>query len=505
MPTQDSPHLQPGSNQAAFLAREKLKDEKGANFAKLNSIIIQTGVCTSCGACVAACPKEGLELDEVGRPRLKGKCDACGVCFHQCPRTITTTEGLVSNFVGSYKGKSLTPEVQGQDGGIVTTLLLYMLEKSLIDGAIVTQRSKEEGKAWKPEPGFVTTKEEILESAGSVYSQNFTVKALVDTVKAGYNSIAYVGTPCHIDAVTKMQESPTGLLGFMQANIFKIGLFCMDSFSREKLEEWFKTEANIQMDDIAKMTITKGKFRIFTKAGEAKDWPVTEMDHLRSSSCYYCRDLTSENADISVGSVGSPEGWSTILVRSSIAEDLLLDAANAGYIELAPLTRFGKRAMLNLAQMKKVQLYTISRRRRFVLRDRLAASEAEIEKPTPQAIAEDIDKIPKALKKYMRLQKSELSPDDRILRLSIKNVSGIVLFNVTIRIAAMREFFEADSWANDIDEFFPGEELLFEYPRVKNDSEYLLTVLSEKGKLLSKRIDIQKLLKRKAKATMRKT
>ncbi|MHA2370172.1 MAG: hypothetical protein ACXADX_15265, partial [Candidatus Hodarchaeales archaeon] len=127
------------------------------------------------------------------------------------------------------------------------------------------------------------------------------------------------------------------------------------------------------------------------------------------------------------------------------------------------------------------------------------------EKPTPQAIAEDIDKIPKALKKYMRLQKSELSPDDRILRLSIKNVSGIVLFNVTIRIAAMREFFEADSWANDIDEFFPGEELLFEYPRVKNDSEYLLTVLSEKGKLLSKRIDIQKLLKRKAKATMRKT
>jgi hypothetical protein len=279
----------------------------------------------------------------------------------------------------------------------------------------------------------------------------------------------------------------------------------MDSFSREKLEEWFKTEVNIQMGDIQKMTITKGKFRIFTKAGETREWPVTEMDHLRSSSCYYCRDLTSENADISVGSVGSPEGWSTILVRSPLAEELLLDAANAGYMELAPLTRFGKRAMLKLAQMKKVQLYTISRRRRFVLRDRITAPEAEIETPAPQAIAEDTDTIPKALKKYIRLQKSELSPDDQTLRLSVKNVSGIVLFNVSIRIAAMRELFEADAWTNDIDEFFPGEELLFEYPRVENDSEYLLTVLSEKGKLVSKRIDIQKLLKRKAKAAMRET
>lgn len=497
-----------GIGHATHLARERLKNEKGANFAKLNSTIIQTGVCTSCGACVATCPTEGIMLDDVGRPRLTGKCDACGICWHQCPRTITTTEGLVSNFIGAYKGKTLVPEVQGQDGGIVTTLLLFMLEKGYIDGATVTIKSKEEGTAWKPEPGFAKTKEAILASSGSVYSQNFTVKSLIDAVKAGYGSIAFVGTPCHIDAVTKMQKSPAGLVRvFMRANIFKIGLFCMDSFGRAKLEEWFKDEASIKMQDIEKMTISKGKFKIFTKSGTIREWPVSQMDHLRSSSCHYCRDLTSENADISVGSVGSPDGWSTILVRSPIAEEILADAVDAGYVEIAPLTRFGKRSMLNLAQMKKVQLYTSSRRRRYVLRDQksdqeiTAAAAETISKP----VIEEIEAIPKKLKKFIRLQKSELSSDDRALRLSLKNISGVILFGVSIRISHIQEFFETDAWINDIDEFFPGEELIFDYPRTKNDSEYLVTVLYEKDTLLSKHIDIQKLLKRKAKMMAKAT
>jgi hypothetical protein len=281
----------------------------------------------------------------------------------------------------------------------------------------------------------------------------------------------------------------------------------MDSFDRAKLEEWFQTEASIKMKDIEKMTISKGQFKIFTKSGTTREWLITKMDHLRSSSCHYCRDLTSENADISVGSVGSPDGWSTILVRSPIAEEILLDAVDAGYIEIAPLTRFGKRSMLNLAQMKKVQLYTISRRRRFVLRDRkldqalTAAAEETISKP----VNEETEAISKKLKKFIRLQKSELSSDDRALRFSLKNISGVVLFGVSIRISHIQEFFETDAWINDIDEFFPGEELIFEYPRAKNDSEYLVKVLGEKGKLLSKRIDIQKLLKRKAKMKAKAT
>ena len=82
-------------------AKDKLKDAKRDNFATLKRQIINTGVCTSCGACVATCEIGVLEM-VAGRPTLVGKCTSCGVCLHQCPRSITTPEGLkeVEKIVG---------------------------------------------------------------------------------------------------------------------------------------------------------------------------------------------------------------------------------------------------------------------------------------------------------------------------------------------------------------------------------------------------------------------
>ena len=49
-------------HQAYDYAVDKLKDAKKDNFATLRRQIIDTGVCTSCGACVASCEADALAM-----------------------------------------------------------------------------------------------------------------------------------------------------------------------------------------------------------------------------------------------------------------------------------------------------------------------------------------------------------------------------------------------------------------------------------------------------------
>ncbi|CAD7769303.1 MAG: hypothetical protein KIIPBIDF_00038 [Candidatus Methanoperedenaceae archaeon GB50] len=46
-----------------------------------------------------------------------------------------------------------------------------------------------------------------------------------------------------------------------------------------------------------------------------------------------CTDFASEFADLSVGSVGSPDGWSTVVIRSEKGEQVMNGIIEAGKIE----------------------------------------------------------------------------------------------------------------------------------------------------------------------------
>ncbi len=55
---------------------------------------------------------------------------------------------------------------------------------------------------------------------------------------------------------------------------------------------------------------------------------VKDLDAAAEKACGFCDDFTSRFADVSVGSVGSKEGYSTVIVRSEMGEKLVqkLDA-----------------------------------------------------------------------------------------------------------------------------------------------------------------------------------
>ena len=80
----------------------------------------------------------------------------------------------------------------------------------------------------------------------------------------------------------------------------------------------------------------------------------------RKSVCSYCDDFTAQFADVSVGSVGSKKGYSTVIVRSKAGEKLVkkLDAAKeaADKEEIDRLSKFKReRAEKSLAAVNKAK------------------------------------------------------------------------------------------------------------------------------------------------------
>ncbi|MFB0562610.1 MAG: Coenzyme F420 hydrogenase/dehydrogenase, beta subunit C-terminal domain [Candidatus Lokiarchaeia archaeon] len=475
-----------------------LKVKKLENFGRLNQEVVRSGVCTACGTCVSICPEKALEMDDE-TPKLIGKCTACGICYRACPRTITSIRSLVGDYVSSFIGKSALDSVKGQDGGVVTSLLMYAMDNGLIDAAIVTQKSEE--APWKPVAKIVTSSDELLKSSGSVYSHSQTVEALVKAIDKGYRSIAFVGTPCNIDAVAKMQTQPFRLLHlFMKAKILKVGLFCMDSFSYEGLKEFFEEEQGIPLSSITKMGIAAGKFNIIHDGDNTDAWPVKNLDKHRSTSCHYCRDLTSEKADISVGSVGSPEGYSTILVRTGVANELLEDAMENGYLILEPLDKKGLQRVLNLARLKKVQMYTEKRRHTYVLKyvPTTAGIPEPLEKKGAIPLAQEKTKVKegiteRALHKLLKVSSANFVDSNTMLQLTLANNSGKTINNVKVRIAHLEDLFETNAWETDIETWYPFEELEFAYPRVQDDKEYLLTISDRLGTIVSKTFNVKEI------------
>ncbi len=79
------------------------------------------------------------------------------------------------------------------------------------------------------------------------------------------------------------------------------------------------------------------------------------MKELVRSCCHVCGDFTAEFADLSVGSVGSPDGWSTVIVRSQRGEQALEAAEKAGLIKIKPVEegKSGLGIIKRLAKRKK--------------------------------------------------------------------------------------------------------------------------------------------------------
>ena len=87
----------------------------------------------------------------------------------------------------------------------------------------------------------------------------------------------------------------------------------------------------------------------------------------------------------------------------------------------------------------------------------------------------------------------EFVDNKKKLKITVRNKSEKSLENIKITIAHIEEFFETYSWDTVVEIWFPYEELVFQYPRVDKNGEYILKIEDRTERLLVKRIAIKEM------------
>jgi len=309
-------------------------------FDELDTAVIQEDRCIQCGACVAACPTDSIGVGDDDLPELVKMCIGCGYCWDYCPRgglryerqwKITGGEDNVKGVGDPITEFSATVDddwqAGAQDGGFVTAMLIELLEAGEIDGAVVATESDDE--PWKAESFLATTPEELIANAGSFYNQTMALGALdleawaakLPDVPAEEISLALVGTPCEIEGIRALQDADKEYgsehegVGAVE---YTVALMCTKNFNYERLIGiQLEEKRGITPDEIGKLDVIDGKMFVYGTDGRTiLEEDIENFHGAALKGCDECADFTGYCADITVGSVGSSEEYSSVIVRT---------------------------------------------------------------------------------------------------------------------------------------------------------------------------------------------
>jgi coenzyme F420-reducing hydrogenase beta subunit len=264
--------------------------------------------CVGCGACAIVCPTDSKKVRVNTYPMLEEDIKAAEEQFLR-----GTKDELLGVHSEIFAAKS---SVDGQDGGVATALLLSGFERGLFDAAIVVKRTV----GYKAEAVIAESAEEILNARGTKYSRVKMMSKVGELVEKGKRKIAIVGTPCEVRTARKIQQQL--LIEHPRLEITIVGLFCFEAFDYDKLKEETERLLGVDLDKAEKTQIHKGKFTV-TVDGKEYSAKVKKFHNAIQGGCAYCNDFVGWLSDVSVGSVGSAEGYSTVIVRSEKGKKLL--------------------------------------------------------------------------------------------------------------------------------------------------------------------------------------
>jgi coenzyme F420 hydrogenase subunit beta len=213
------------------------------------------------------------------------------------------------------------------------------------------------GGLWYSNPIVALSKRDLLSAAGSRYTIGAPLEGLRKASALYPNSkIGFVGLPCQIDAVRTMMSSPRAHWKLVESIVFTIAVFCNHGYKYKPLIlDYLQKQFGVDLSKVTKMDIKKNRLKIYFSGELVFERPISEIKSAVVAGCQSCSDFTGEFADISVGAVGSPEGFSTVIIRSEKGEKLFKDACKCNALQCnhIPIEDLQKSFVGKLSQLKK--------------------------------------------------------------------------------------------------------------------------------------------------------
>lgn len=326
--------------------------------------IMRSELCNRCGTCVALSDGkiEFTGREKKYRPRIKGELSP-----PEAERILNACAGKTFSFpayrehfylepahyhpyIGPYEnlfiGHSTDPGIRlnSGSGGILSAVLIYLLEKRQIDGAIVTTMSEEE--PWLTSPVIATSREEILEAAQSKYIITSVNEILAES-RDFKGKLAYVGLPGQVQSIRKLQKAGDPSV----ANIrYIFGPFYGNTLYFSSVRSFIRSYGEKDYRQIRKLWFRYGEWpgnmRVEMKNGKTFELKKFHANYLIPfhilKNSLFCTDLANEFTDISGGDAWSREyeergqGFSVIIPRSKAGRDILDNMVKEGWLNVTP-------------------------------------------------------------------------------------------------------------------------------------------------------------------------
>ena len=364
----------------------------------LKKLIIEPGFCILCGACEAACPVHALKIERDTLHYLfdcSKHLELCPICYDVCPFTealLLETLSFVTDApyrresIGYYRRIVLAQATDeklrelSHSGGVVTALLLHGIKTDFIDSAVVSESEEEVPIRLRPSIGLVP--DDLLSTVDYKHFPSAVATAFGKAVhEYGKAEIAFVGTPCHVRAIRKLEAWEHKIIDSLK---IVIGLMCLWSFSYPELTKFLKEHSNIEANEIKRIDLDK-KYRILTADNREIAISPHEVREHTLNSCRMCQDFTAELADISVGGAHPLSDWSIVIIRTEIGEKLFDEAVKAGILRIKSIEEEPEvyRHFVEMAMLKRQYAINEIEKRK------------SDNKPIPPAFARAVELLPR--------------------------------------------------------------------------------------------------------------
>lgn len=320
-------------------------------------------LCLGCGVCEDICPKHAIKIcleDFEYRPKVdEDICigEKCSRCLKVCPGLGTDLHALGQNlyfksninedrYVGYYRslhtGYSMDGDIRfhSASGGIVTSFLVFLLEKKYIQGAVVTAFGEDH---ITPVSYIAKKREELIAARSSKYCP-VSLKGIGNTISQSEGKYVIIGLPCHIQGFRKRAVIDKR---FRDRVIGYFSLYCSSSRTFGARDYLLK-KYNFKKEDISYFAFRDngclGNLTIKTYSNSEKETPYCQYygrmlrSFFKPHRCLTCIDHYGALADICFGDIHIKPysedkiGISSWITRSEYWEALFKQAVSDGYI-----------------------------------------------------------------------------------------------------------------------------------------------------------------------------